>query len=60
MTETFFRPAAIVNGVIGLHRSDDVEASETREIFLRHVLRVLNGRPLVMISVRLFDVGENI
>src|SRR5207244_12811538 len=27
VTETFFRPAAVIDGVIGLHRSSEVEAS---------------------------------
>jgi hypothetical protein len=35
-----------------------VEFRETLEIFLRRVLRVLDGETLVMIAVLLFDIAK--
>ena len=37
-----------------------MEFRETLEIFLRRVLRVLDGETLVMIAVFFFDIGENV
>ena len=46
--------------MIGLHRSDNMELGKTRKIFLCHVLRVLDGETLVMITVLLFDIAKNV
>ncbi len=37
-----------------------MELRKSLEIFLRHVLRVLDRKTLVMIAVFLFDIGENV
>src|SRR5207247_5001000 len=59
VTEAFFRPAAVVDRVIRLHRGNDVELGKSLEIFLRRVLGVLDGKTLIMVTVVLFDVPEN-
>ena len=60
VTETFFRPPTVVDGVVRLHRSDDVELRKSLKILRRHVLRVLDGKTLVVITVLSFDITENI
>ena len=60
VAQRFFCPATIVDGVIRLHRSDHVQLRKPRKIFLSHVLRVLDGKALVMVTVLLFDIAEDV
>ena len=47
MANTLFGPAAVVNGVIGLHGSDDAKLRKAREIFRTHMLGVFDAPPAV-------------
>ena len=60
VTEPLFRPATVVDCMIRLHGSDDVQLGKAIKIFQRHVLRVFDCKPLVMIAVFLFNFAEDI
>ena len=61
MAQTLLAPAAVVDGVIGLHRrGDDVHPCKALKVFLRHMLSVLNPETLVVVAALLFDIAEDI
>ena len=54
------RPAAIVNGVVRLHRRNHLERREAVEIFRRNMLRVFDSESPIAVTIRLNDVAEQI
>src|SRR5262249_14016576 len=59
VTDAFLGPAAIVDCVIRLHRSNHFVARETRDVLGAQMLRVLNTKAAIAISVFLLDLFVN-
>src|ERR1700674_3362565 len=53
-------PAAVVDGVIGLHGRDYVQLSEAVEVFGGHMLRVLDAPATITAAMRFFDLVVNV
>src|SRR3546814_1139195 len=53
-------PAAVVDGVVGLHRGDDVLAVEARDVLGTQVLGVLDAQAPVARAVAAHDFGEHV
>src|SRR5215471_4221576 len=57
MSDVALRETAVVDGVVGLNRSDDVQLGEALEILRRHVLGVLDSETTIGVAVSLDYVG---
>src|SRR3989442_5463000 len=51
MPDSFLSPPAIINRVIGLHRSDDLVASKTRNVLHAQMLSMLDAKATIPIKV---------
>ncbi len=60
VTDAFLGPASIVDGVIGLHRSDHVQLREAIEILGRHVLSMLDTEAAIALAVGFHDFAVEI
>ncbi len=60
VSDATLSPAAVVNGVIGLHGRDHVQLREAVEVFGGHMLRVLDAPATITAAMGLFDLGINV
>ena len=60
VSDAAFSPAAVVDGVIGLHGCDHVQLSEALEVFGGHMLRMLDAPATITAAMGLLDLGINV
>ncbi len=58
--DALLRPAAVVNGMIGLHGRDDAQAREAGDVLPPQVLGVLGAEPAVPRAVRRGHAVEDV
>ena len=56
VADALLRPAAVIDGVVGLHRSNHVQLCESVKVFCRHVLRMFDAKAAIALTVRLHDL----